>query len=103
MNDAPEFQPYGLPHLTVILLTIVLPFVLAGIVRRTKSQPLEKMSIGVLSVVLILNYFVYLVFIRRRGDVRWRRMVTRQMCVWGMEDRFGRRRAGKPGGAPASR
>ncbi|PYJ29872.1 MAG: TIGR02206 family membrane protein [Verrucomicrobia bacterium] len=40
MNDAPEFQPYGLPHLTVILLTIVLPFVLAGIVRRTKSQPM---------------------------------------------------------------
>jgi hypothetical protein len=35
-----EFQPYGLPHLTVIFLTIVLPFVLAAIVWRTKSQPL---------------------------------------------------------------
>ena len=39
----PEFQPYGLPHLTVIFLTIVLPFVLAAMVWRTKSQPLEKM------------------------------------------------------------
>ena len=84
MNDAPEFQPYGLPHLTVILLTIVLPFVLAGIVRRTKSQPLEKMIIGVLSVVLILNYIVYLVFIRSRGVVDWRQMLPMQMCDWGM-------------------
>ena len=41
MNDAPEFQPYGLPHLTVILITIVLPFVLAALVRRTKSQRIE--------------------------------------------------------------
>ena len=40
----PEFQPYGLPHLTVIFLTIVLPFALAAIVWRTKSQPLEKID-----------------------------------------------------------
>ena len=84
MNDAPEFQPYGLPHLTVILLTVVLPFVLAAIVRRTKSQPLEKMIIGVLSVVLILNYIFYLVFIRSRGVVDWRQMLPMQMCDWGM-------------------
>ena len=84
MNDAPEFQPYGLPHLTVILLTIVVPFVLAAIVRQTKSQRLEKMIIGVLSAVLILNYIVYLVFIRTRGVVDWRQMLPMQMCDWGM-------------------
>ena len=84
MNDAPEFQPYGLPHLTVILLTVVLPFVLAAIVRQTKSQRLEKMIIGVLSAVLILNYIVYLVFIRSRGVVDWRQMLPMQMCDWGM-------------------
>ena len=38
----PEFQPYGLPHLTVIFLTIVLPFALAAIVRRAKSQRVEN-------------------------------------------------------------
>jgi hypothetical integral membrane protein (TIGR02206 family) len=80
----PEFQPYGLPHLTVICLTIVLPFALAAIVWRTKSQPLEKMIIGVLSAVLILNYVVYLVFIRSHGIVDWRRMLPMQMCDWGM-------------------
>src|SRR5438552_9483326 len=84
MNDAPEFQPYGLPHLTVIFLTVVLPFVLATIVRRTKSQRLENVIIGVLSAVLVLNYVVYLLFIRSQGVVDWRQMLPLQMCDWGM-------------------
>jgi len=45
MNDAPEFQPYGLPHLTVIFITIVLPFALAALVRRTKSQRIERVIV----------------------------------------------------------
>jgi hypothetical integral membrane protein (TIGR02206 family) len=84
MNDAPLFQAYGLPHLTVIFFTIVLPFALALPVRRTKSRGLEKTIIGVLSAVLILNYIVYLVFIRSRGVVDWRQMLPMQMCDWGM-------------------
>src|SRR5207247_5490600 len=79
-----EFQPYGLPHFTVIFLTIVLPFALAAIVRRSKSQRLEKSIIGVLSAVLILNYVIYLIFIRSRGLVDWRQMLPMQMCDWGM-------------------
>src|SRR5206468_3864575 len=69
MNDAPEFQPYGLPHLTVIFITIVLPFALAALVRRAKSQRIEKLIIAVLSAVLTLNYVAYLIFIRSRGGV----------------------------------
>jgi len=84
MNDAPEFQPYGLPHITVIFITIVLPFALAALVRRTKSQRIERMIIAVLSAVLILNYVVYLIFIRSRGTVDWRQMLPMQMCDWGM-------------------
>jgi len=80
----PEFQPYGLPHLTVIALTIVLPFALAAIARRTRSQRLENIIIGVLSAVLVLNYVVYLIFIRSRGAVDWRQMLPMQMCDWGM-------------------
>jgi hypothetical integral membrane protein (TIGR02206 family) len=80
----PEFKPYGLPHLTVIFLTVVLPFALAAIVRCTKSQRLERMTIGVLSTLLILNYIAYLVFIRSRGVVDWREMLPMQMCDWGM-------------------
>src|SRR5436190_7166845 len=81
---APEFQPYGLPHLTVIFLTVVLPFALAAMVRCTKSQRLERMIISVLSTVLILNYIAYLVFIRSRGVVDWRQMLPMQMCDWGI-------------------
>src|SRR5215831_399148 len=84
MNRAPEFHPYGLPHLTVIFLTIVLPFALAAIVRRTRSAELEKVIIGILSAVLILNYVVFLVFIRSHGVVDWRQMLPMQMCDWGM-------------------
>src|SRR6266700_4924040 len=84
MNDAPEFQPYGLPHLTVIFITIVLPFALAALIRRTQSQRIERVIIVALSAVLILNYLAYLVFIRSRGVVDWRQMLPMQMCDWGM-------------------
>jgi hypothetical integral membrane protein (TIGR02206 family) len=80
----PEFQPYGLPHLTVIFLTIVLPFALAAIVWCTKSRRVDKVIIGVLSAVLLLNYLVYLVFIRSRGIGTWQQMLPMQLCDWGM-------------------
>lgn len=84
MNRTPEFHPYGLPHLTVIFLAIVLPFALAAVVRRTRSTELEKVIIEILSAVLILNYVVFLVFIRSHGVVDWRQMLPMQMCDWGM-------------------
>lgn len=84
MNDAPQFQLYGLPHLAVIFLTVALPFALAAIVRRSKSQRLEKIIIGVLSAALVLNYVIYLIFIRSRGLVDWRQMLPMQMCDWGI-------------------
>jgi hypothetical integral membrane protein (TIGR02206 family) len=84
MNEAPEFHSYGVSHLTVISLTIVLPFALATVVRRTKSQRVEKIVVGILSGVLIVNYIAYLVFIRSRGVVDWRQMLPMQMCDWGM-------------------
>src|SRR4029434_2246213 len=95
-DDAPEFQPYGLPHLTVILITIVLPFALAALVRRTKSQRIERLIIAALSAVLILNYLAYLVFIRSQGVVDWRQMLPMQMCDWGMGVVMVAMRTGKP-------
>jgi len=84
MNGAPAFQPYGWPHITVIFITIVLPFALAALVRRTKSQRIERMIIATLSAVLILNYLAYLIFIRSRGVMDWRQMLPMQMCDWGV-------------------
>jgi len=84
MNLEHPFQPYGLPHLTVIFLTIVLPFAFAAIVRRRKSPRVENVIIAVLSGVLVLNYVVYLIFIRSRGIVAWQQMLPMQLCDWGM-------------------
>jgi hypothetical integral membrane protein (TIGR02206 family) len=81
---APEFQPYGLPHLTFISLTIMLPFALAALVRRTRSEWIEKTITAALSAILILNYLAYLVFIRSQGTADWRQMLPMQMCDWGM-------------------
>jgi hypothetical integral membrane protein (TIGR02206 family) len=80
----PEFQPYGLPHLTVVFLTIVLPFALAALVQRTESERIEKLIIAALSAMLMLNYLAYLIFIRSQGIADWRQMLPMQMCDWGM-------------------
>ncbi len=78
------FQPYGLPHLTVIFLTIILPLALAAIVHRTRSSRIERAIVGLLSAVLVLNYVVYLIFVRSHGIVTWQQMLPLQLCDWGM-------------------
>jgi hypothetical integral membrane protein (TIGR02206 family) len=85
MNDVPGFHAFGLSHLTVIFLTIVTPFVLAAIVRWTGSKTTERVIVGTLSVLLILNYIAYLIFVRYRGGVvSWQQMLPLQLCDWGM-------------------
>jgi hypothetical protein len=55
MNSAAEFHAYGFAHLTVILLTVGLPFVLALIVHRTKSRFLERSICFAISGLLLIN------------------------------------------------
>jgi hypothetical integral membrane protein (TIGR02206 family) len=81
----PQFHPYGLPHLLVILLTATLPFALAALVRRSKSQRLERAIVVTLSALLVLNYATYLLFVRFRGGVvSWQQLLPLQLCDWGM-------------------
>jgi hypothetical integral membrane protein (TIGR02206 family) len=84
MNPEHLFQPYGLPHLVVIFLTITLPFALGAIVRRTKSQRVEHAIVALISAILVLNYVVFLVFVRSHGIVDWQEMLPLQMCDWAM-------------------
>lgn len=84
MNDAPPFQAYGPAHLVVICLTVVLPFVLAAISRRSQSAVVQRTIIALLSVFLIVNYLAYLVFIRRHSSLTWQQMLPLQLCDWGM-------------------
>lgn len=81
---APEFQPYGIAHLTVIALTIVLPFLLAAIVRRTQSRTLERVIVVSISIILVANYVIYLRFIREVGELQWHEILPLQLCDWGM-------------------
>jgi len=84
MNTAPQFHAYSPAHLTVIFLTITLPFVLAAIVRRGKSPLVERSIVFSLSIVLVLNYAAYMMFVRRLGGVSWQHALPLQLCDWGM-------------------
>jgi hypothetical integral membrane protein (TIGR02206 family) len=84
MTPERVFQPYGWPHLAVIFLTVTLPFVLAALVRRTKSARVERAIVALLSAVLVANYIAYLIFVRSHGIVTWRQMLPLQLCDWGM-------------------
>ena len=78
------FQAYGAAHLTVIFLTVALPFVLAAIVRRAKSSRLERVIVASLSALLVLNYAVYLILVRSVSVMGWEQMLPLQLCDWGM-------------------
>src|SRR6266550_6768611 len=84
MNPAHPFQPYGIAHLTVILLTIALPFLFAALVRWTKSSAIERIIVGALSLTLVVNYFVYLSLVRQFGAVSWEQVLPLQLCDWAM-------------------
>jgi hypothetical integral membrane protein (TIGR02206 family) len=87
MNAPPEFHAYSPAHLVVIFVTITLPFLLAAIVRRSKSRPrrTERIIVTALTVLLVLNYAAYLIFVDLRGGpMSWEQMLPLQLCDWGM-------------------
>jgi hypothetical integral membrane protein (TIGR02206 family) len=84
VNPAPAFHAYGPAHLVVIFLTIALPFALATLVRRTRSRLLERIIIGALSALLVLNYIAYLSLIRQIRVPSWEQMLPMQLCDWAM-------------------
>ena len=84
MNPEHTFHPYGIAHLSVIFLTIAVPFALATIVGRTKSQLAERVIVFSLSAVLILNYIFYMMRVRQFGAVSWQQILPLQLCDWGM-------------------
>jgi hypothetical integral membrane protein (TIGR02206 family) len=78
------FKPFGVAHLTVIILTVALPFLLALIVRRTQSRFLERSIALTISALLLINYVAYLIVARRFGVTTWTRSLPMQLCDWAM-------------------
>jgi hypothetical integral membrane protein (TIGR02206 family) len=84
MNPEHPFHAYGLSHLVVIFLTVALPFILALIVRRTKSPRLERSIRLTISLLLLINYIAYVFVARNFGVDRWYKLIPLQLCDWAM-------------------
>jgi hypothetical integral membrane protein (TIGR02206 family) len=84
MDSAPEFHAYSPSHLTVIFLTVALPFILALVVHRTKSRLLERSICFAISALLLINYVAYLIVARQFGVAAWQKMLPMQLCDWAM-------------------
>ncbi len=78
------FHAFSAEHLIAIFLTIALPFLLAEVVRRSRSRRLERAIVVLILAALIGNYLGYLVFVRRLGQLSWEQMLPMQMCDWAM-------------------
>ena len=84
MQSAPEFHAWSPSHFTVIFLTVVLPFVLALLVHRTKSPRLERSIRMTISALLLINYAAYVIVARNFGVDRWYKLMPLQLCDWAM-------------------
>ena len=84
MNSEHPFHAFGLAHLTVIFLTVGLPFLLALIVHRIESRVLERSICFVISALLLINYVAYVIVARQFGVNHWYKVLPLQLCDWAM-------------------
>jgi hypothetical integral membrane protein (TIGR02206 family) len=84
MDPGPQFHAFGVAHLTVIFLTVALPFILAFTVHRTRSRVLERSIRWAISALLLINYVGYLLVARHLGVVSWEKTLPLQLCDWAM-------------------
>ena len=84
MSESATFQAFNAEHLAAIFLTITLPFALAALAWRSKSNVVAGAIAHGLSAILLGNYVVYLLFIRGWGDLAWEQTLPMQMCDWAM-------------------
>jgi hypothetical integral membrane protein (TIGR02206 family) len=85
MDDpAPSFHAFGVAHIAIIVLTTSLPFALAAMVRRTNSGTAERIVAFSLGGLLLLNFIVYEIYMRRQSAVSWWQTLPLQLCDWAM-------------------
>jgi hypothetical integral membrane protein (TIGR02206 family) len=84
MNAERVFQPYGAAHLTVIVLTFVLPFVLAAFVRRSRWPNAERVIANTFGILLAANFLGYAIYLRAVGLLELRNALPFQLCDWAM-------------------
>lgn len=84
MNSEAAFQAFGLSHLAVISLTIVLSLGLAFTYRRLRSERFDLIVRFGLVSALIVNYVCYAVYLWNHGTVEWEHALPFQLCDWTM-------------------
>lgn len=84
MTPEKLFQPYGPAHLVVIVLTIVLPFVLAAFVRKSRWPKSERAIATFFALLLALNYLAYASYLWLGENLYWENALPCQLCDWAM-------------------
>jgi hypothetical integral membrane protein (TIGR02206 family) len=84
MDPARAFRPFGLAHFVVIVLTIVLPFVLAAFVRKSRWPRCERTIGRLLAVTLAVNYLGYEIYLAMTVGLSWEKALPFQLCDWAM-------------------
>ncbi|MBA3962635.1 MAG: TIGR02206 family membrane protein [Chthoniobacterales bacterium] len=84
MQPAPVFRLFGPAHLVVILLTIALPVGLGIAVRLTRSRRVDRAVATCLSLLLVINYCGYAIYLMQRQQMVWQQALPFQLCDWAM-------------------
>jgi hypothetical integral membrane protein (TIGR02206 family) len=84
MIAAPAFHAFGVAHLSVIFLTIVIPFALAALVRRGGGERMAQFIRRSIALVLVINLVAYDVYVRQVNQASWQQALPFQLCDWAM-------------------
>lgn len=84
MDVERAFQPFGLAHFVVILLTVALPFVLAAFARKSRWPRSERVIARLIAVLLGINYVGYAIYLWTIGETSWEKSLPLQLCDWAM-------------------
>ena len=84
MEAETAFQRYGPAHLVVIVLTILLPFILAACAHKSRWPRGERVIARVLALLLGINYVGYAIYLSAIGATSWEKELPFQLCDWAM-------------------
>jgi hypothetical integral membrane protein (TIGR02206 family) len=84
MHPAPVFQVFGLAHLVAILITVSVPIGLGLLVRLTNSRALDRAIAIAFTLLLLINYLGYALYLWRHDLLYWKQALPFQLCDWAM-------------------
>lgn len=79
---ADKFEILSLPHLVAILVTLIAPFALAAVGRRSRGA--DAVTRWTIAIILTLNFTGYGIRACLSGPIRWQEVLPFQLCDWTM-------------------